>query len=300
MPGSSKIIFMRRREGTFMKRTTGDSFRLTFAWRHVVSPALALAMAGALALGTIVPVGADSKLKSANGGLKDDQKVIHLLNRIAFGPRPGDLERVKRMGIDKYIDLQLHPERIDDPGMEARLANFPSLRMSLSEIQRTYPPPNLLARELGWKQGKNAKLQPPPGEGADENQKREYRQQVTAYYRENNLRPPQFLLQELQSQKIIRAAYSERQLQEVMTDFWFNHFNIFWAKNLDRNLTTDYEMNVIRPHTMGKFKDLMMATDNSAALMVYLDNFQSMSPDAPQMRRGGQLMRRPGAPRNGL
>lgn len=122
-----------------------------------------------------------------------------------------------------------------------------------------------------------------------------------AYYQENNLRPPQFLLQELQAQKIIRAAYSERQLQEVMTDFWFNHFNIFWAKNADRNLTTDYEMNVIRPHTMGKFKDLLMATAKSPAMLVYLDNFQSMSPDAqlPQMGRG-QLQRRPGALGGGL
>jgi uncharacterized protein (DUF1800 family) len=99
----------------------------------------------------------------------------------------------------------------------------------------------------------------------------------------------------LQGQKIIRAAYSERQLQEVMTDFWFNHFNIFWAKNLDRDMTTDYEMSVIRPHTMGKFKDLLMATAKSPAMLVYLDNFQSTSPDArlPQ-GRGGQLQRRPG------
>jgi hypothetical protein len=87
-----------------------------------------------------------------------------------------------------------------------------------------------------------------------------------------------------------------------MTDFWFNHFNIFWAKNADRDLTTDYEMNVIRPNTMGKFKDLLLATAKSPAMLVYLDNFQSMSPDAqpPQMRRGGQPQRRPGAFGGGL
>jgi uncharacterized protein (DUF1800 family) len=252
-------------------------------------------MAGALALSAIVPAGADTKPK-ASPGLTEDQKVIHLLNRIGYGPRPGDVERVKKMGIDKYIDLQLHPERIDDNGIEARLANFPSLHMSLAEIQQKYPPPNLLARELGLKQGKKAALGQPPGEGADENQKREYRQQVNAYYMEHGLKPPQLLLQELQGQKIIRAAYSERQLQEVMTDFWFNHFNIFWAKNLDRDTTTAYEMSVIRPHTMGKFKDLLMATAKSPAMLVYLDNFQSTSPDAqlPQ-RRGGQFQRRPNA-----
>jgi uncharacterized protein (DUF1800 family) len=276
-----------------MKREQNGSFTLRFAGRRVASGALAVTIAGALALGAILPVGADTKSK-ASSGLTENQKIIHLLNRIGYGPRPGDVERVKRMGIDKYVDLQLHPERIEDPGIEARLANFPSLHMSLAEIQQNYPPPNLLARELGLKKGKNAELQPPPGEGADENQKREYRQQVNAYYQEHGLKPPQLLLQELQGQKIIRAAYSERQLQEVMTDFWFNHFNIFWAKNLDRDMTTDYEMSVIRPHTMGKFKDLLMATAKSPAMLVYLDNFQSTSPDArlPQ-GRPGQLQRRP-------
>jgi len=281
-----------------MKREQEGSYKLKFASRRVASSALALAMAGALAFGAIVPVGADTKSK-ASPGLTENQKIIHLLNRIGYGPRQGDVERVKRMGIDKYVDLQLNPDRIDDPAIEAKLANYPSLRMSASEIQEKYPPPQFLARELGLKKGKNAPVLP-PGEAADENTKREYRQQVMAYYQEHNLRPPQFLLQDLQAQKIIRAAYSERQLQEVMTDFWFNHFNIFWAKNADRNLTTDYEMSVIRPRTMGKFKDLLLATAKSPAMLVYLDNFQSMSPDATlpdarQMRRQGGLQRRPGA-----
>jgi uncharacterized protein (DUF1800 family) len=281
-----------------MKRKNSGSFKLRFVGRGVASSALAVAVAGALALGAIVPVGADTKSK-AGSGLTENQRIIHLLNRIGYGPRPGDVERVKRIGIDKYIDLQLNPERIDDQAIEAKLANYPSLRMSASEIQEKYPPPQFLARELGLKKGKNAPVLP-PGEGADENTKREYRQQVMAYYQEHNLRPPQFLLQDLQAQKIIRAAYSERQLQEVMTDFWFNHFNIFWAKNADRNLTTDYEMSVIRPRTMGKFKDLLLATAKSPAMLVYLDNFQSMSPDAKlpearQMRRQGALQRRPNA-----
>jgi uncharacterized protein (DUF1800 family) len=278
-----------------MKRETSGSFELKFARRRAASSALAIAMAGALALGAILPVGADTKSK-ASAGLTENQKIIHLLNRIGYGPRAGDVERVKRMGIDKYIELQLNPERIDDQAIEAKLANYPSLRMSASEIQEKYPPPQFLARELGLKKGKNAPVLP-PGEGADENAKREYRQQVMAYYQEHNLRPPQLLLQDLQAQKIIRAAYSERQLQEVMTDFWFNHFNIFWAKNADRNLTTDYEMSVIRPRTMGKFKDLLLATAKSPAMLVYLDNFQSMSPDAKlpdarQMRGQGGLQRR--------
>jgi uncharacterized protein (DUF1800 family) len=264
-----------------------------------LSASVAVLLTVILTLSALMPAAADTKSKTAPGGLTADQKIIHLLNRIAFGPRPGDVERVKQMGVDKYIDQQLHPERIDDSTIQAKLSNYPSLRMSLSEIQQNYPPPQLLGRQLGLRQGKNTPVLP-PGEGADENAKREYRQQVTAYYQENSLRPPQFLLQELQAQKIMRAAYSERQLQEVMTNFWFNHFNIFWAKNADRNLTTDYEMAVIRPRTMGKFKDLLLATAKSPAMLVYLDNFQSTSPDAQlqngnQLRRRAALQRRPGA-----
>src|SRR6185369_1148523 len=288
------------RGSKIMNRETRSYFKFGLRTRRAISSTIAVTISAVLGLGVLMPVIADTKSKATSAGLSENQKIIHLLNRIGYAPRPGDVERVKRMGIDKYIDLQLHPERIEDSAIEARLANFPSLRMTLAEIQAKYPPPNLLARELGLKQGKNAQLQLPPGEGADDNTKREYRQQVMSYYQEHGLRPPQFLLQELQAQKIIRAAYSERQLQEVMTDFWFNHFNIFWEKNADRNLTTDYEMSVIRPNTMGKFKDLLMATAKSPAMLVYLDNFQSMSPDAKlpdarQMRRQGGFQRRPGA-----
>src|SRR5437667_6014293 len=250
----TKAVFTLITRKFIMKRETRASFNFKFAKGRAAAAALAIAVTGALTISAIMPVVADTKSKATSAALTDDQKIIHLLNRIGFGPRPGDVERVKRMGIDKYIDLQLHPERIDDSAIEARLANFPSLRMSLAEIQDKYPAPNVLARELGLKQGKNAKLQPPPGDGADENAKREYRQQVMAYYQENGLKPPQLLLQELQGQKIVRAAYSERQLQEVMTDFWFNHFNIFWAKNLDRDLTTNYETNAIRPNALAKIK----------------------------------------------
>src|SRR5215471_444371 len=197
------------------------------------SALVAVVLTVILTFSAFIPATADTKSKAAPGGLTADQKIIHLLNRIAFGPRPGDVERVRQIGVDKYIDQQLHPERIDDNTLQAKLNDYPSLQMSQTEIQEKYPPPQLLARELGLRKGKNTPVLP-PGEGADENAKREYRQQVTAYYQEKNLRPPQFLLQELQAQKIIRAAYSERQLQEVMTNFWFNHFNIFWAKNADR------------------------------------------------------------------
>jgi uncharacterized protein (DUF1800 family) len=273
-----------------------------------------------LALGSIAPAIADSKSRTASRGLTEDQKIVHLLNRTGFGPRPGDVERVKRIGIDKFIDQQLHPERLEDSAAELRLKNLDSLGMSIAEIYEKYPAPNQLARELGLgKKGLNQQAKPndpastnaqgQPEAGADdlaaELAKKENRQKIFAYYREHGLKPPQLLLQELTEQKILRAVYSERQLQEVMADFWFNHFNIFYGKGADKWLTTDYEMNAIRPHTMGKFEDLLMATAKSPAMLFYLDNFQSSSPDAklPERRgngRGGRFQRRPGIFGGGL
>src|SRR5207302_6353595 len=106
----------------------------------------------------------------------------------------------------------------------------------------------------------------------------EYRKAVMEYFKENNLRPPQFLTGELQMSRILRAVYSERQLQEVMVDFWTNHFNVFAAKGADRWLLTSYERDVIRPHVMGKFRDLLYATAESPAMLFYLDNWLSADP----------------------
>ena len=143
------------------------------------------------------------------------QDVAHLLNRIAFGPRPGDVERVQSIGVEAYLQQQLHP---------APIASTP---ISVSDLR--------------------------------------------------SVQPPRKLLEDLQAQKITRAVDSGWQLQEVMADFWFNHFNVFWSKNADRWLTTPYEANAIRPHVLGKFKDLLMATAKSPAMLVYLDNRLSSS-----------------------
>ncbi|MEW6210722.1 MAG: DUF1800 domain-containing protein [Acidobacteriota bacterium] len=258
------------------------------------SRVLALAMAASLTFSIFFP--SIAEMSYGPKKLTEEQKILHLLNRAGFGPRQGDVEKVKRMGIDKYIDLQLHPERINDSAAETRLAAFPSLKMNNQEISEKYPQPQFLARRLGLRQPA------PPGEADSpeaEREQREARQKIFAYYRENNLKPPQMLLLDLQSQKIIRAVYSDRQLQEVMVDFWFNHFNIFWPKGADRVLTTDFEMRAIRPNTLGKFKDLLMATAKSPAMMFYLDNFQSTTPDM-QLPGRGQFPRRNQFRRNQL
>ena len=209
----------------------------------------------------------------ASATLTDDQKIVHLLNRISFGPRPGDIDRVRKRGIDRYIEEQLHPERINDSRMDSLLESFPSIKMNAGEINQNYVTPSNVARELGLI---NARKQQPPSTPQDQ---AGVRKQVQAIMREKGLKPQQNLLRELQGQKLVRAVSSERQLQEVMTDFWFNHFNVFWGKGADKQLTTDYEISAIRPHVLGKFKDLLIATARHPAMLFYLDNAQSSSPD---------------------
>jgi len=283
--------------------------------------------------------GQSMKASPAKGAprLSADQRVLHVLNRLGFGARPGDVERVKAMGLEKYIEFQLNPEKIDDSASEAKLENLGTLRMTTAELYEKYPQPGQLLQQLQRRGALPADLaaardnrqqnranagnanQAKTGEAmtgemqapANPNQANpnaannninpndpQYRQLLMGYFKENNLRPAQFLTGELQMSRILRAVYSERQLQEVMVDFWTNHFNVFAGKGADRWLLTSYDRDTIRPHTMGKFYDLLLADAQSPAMLFYLDNFQSVSPNAqPQQRprAGGplqQLMRR--------
>jgi uncharacterized protein (DUF1800 family) len=265
---------------------------------------------------------ASSTAKSSK--LSEDQRVLHVLNRLGFGARPGDVERVRAMGLDNYIDLQLNPDKIEDATTEARLQNLDALRMTTPQHYEKYPQPGQLlqqlqlrgqlpadlaaARDNRVKGGANAapnqpksgdatsgEMQGPPANTANANpnansndanpmNNAEYRRAVYEYFKENNLRPPQFMTGELQMSRILRAVYSERQLQEVLVDFWTNHFNVFAGKGADRWLLISYDRDTIRPHTLGKFSDLLRATAESPAMLFYLDNFQSVSPNAPQQQ----------------
>jgi uncharacterized protein (DUF1800 family) len=255
--------------------------------------------------------------------LSEDQRILHVLNRLGFGSRPGDVERVKAIGIDNYISQQLFPEKIDDSASEAKLQNLETLRMTTAELYEKYPQPGQLLKQLqrrnalpadlaaardnrvkgganaapaansqpsqpsGEMQGPEmakgndaAKTATPANNDANPMNNPEYRKAVMEFYKENNLRPAQFLTGELQMSRILRAVYSERQLQEVMVDFWTNHFNVYAAKGADRWLLTSYDRDTIRPHTLGKFYDLLVADAQSPAMLFYLDNFQSVSPNA--------------------
>ena len=292
----------------------------------MVNRAAALLSLSALLVSTFaVGVGAQGMKAAPNKGavkLNEDQRMLHVLNRLGFGARPGDVERVKAMGVDKYIEQQLSPEKIDDSATEARLQNLETLRMTTAELYEKYPEPGQLLRRLQQrgalpadlaaardnrvKGGANAAPNPNPAKTAEASgemqgpdaakgnqaaknpaandanpmNNAEYRKAVMEYFKENNLRPPQFLTGELQMSRILRAVYSERQLQEVMVDFWTNHFNVFAGKGADRWLLISYDRDTIRPNTLGKFYDLLLADAKSPAMLFYLDNFQSVSPNA--------------------
>jgi uncharacterized protein (DUF1800 family) len=323
--------------------------------------------------------------------MNDDKRIVHALNRFTFGVRPGDVERIQAMGLDKWFDQQLHPEKIDDSAAESRLAPFRTLKMSTREMVENFPPPQVLkAIENGRmsmprdpakkavyesrmaayqqrqqnKEEKNgaasnnaapsdANVQPavetksastgkepsaempasPNDPPMTAEQRKQQKQREAAMYADldtdrllqlspderyktilkmpaderldlakiykgpramqlvDDMKPeqretveamiqPQAVLGELAEAKLLRAIYSDRQLDEVMTDFWFNHFNVFIGKGPDRYMINAYERDVIRPRALGKFKDILAATAKSPAMLFYLDNWQSVGPNS--------------------
>jgi uncharacterized protein (DUF1800 family) len=303
--------------------------------------------------------GKKKQSSSAPGQMDARKRAVHALNRLTFGPRPGDVDRVMAMGVEAWIDSQLHPEKINDTAMEGRLAAFPTLRMDTRELIQNFPPPQLiravengkmelpsdpavravyesqmerLDRKKEAKKADGAKVAEQDdsesgGKIDDEQSDRRREQRMQAEMKTQQLlelapddrmkqllamtpeerralstslrgasrdqfvegmsprqretilalgNPQRVVENELIQSKLLRATYSERQLQEVMTDFWFNHFNVFIGKSADRYLLTSYERDVIRPHAMGKFEDLLVATAKSPAMLFYLDNWLSV------------------------
>jgi len=214
----------------------------------------------------------------------DEKAIVHLLNRAGYGPRPGDIERVRTMGLDKYIDQQLHPERIADSGMDAWLADLVTVKMSSREISEKYEQPQLELRRQRQQQAAQASQPPQPVDPSTMTPEQR-RDRAAAMPQQQQA---QAVLLELQEQKLLRAIYSEKQLQEVLTDFWFNHFNVDARKGRDRFMLTEYEREAIRPNVLGKFRDLLGATAKSPAMLFYLDNFQSVDPNARQVMARGQ------------
>jgi uncharacterized protein (DUF1800 family) len=190
--------------------------------------------------------------------LSQDQQITHTLNRLGYGARPGDVERVRQMGLARWIERQLEPGRISDDRLEAALQAFPTLTMPVPELVRAYPEPDqkVLAKlQSGQMSQEEMRAMAPP-------EKRPFR-----------------IPAELQAAKLTRAVLSERQLEEVMTDFWFNHFNVDARKGAVKWMIADYERTAIRPHALGKFRDLLLATAHHPAMLFYLDNWMSTKAD---------------------
>ena len=300
--------------------------------------------------------------------MDDHKRAVHALNRLTFGPRPGDVDRVLQMGVDKWIDLELHPEKINDSALDARLAQFRTLRMGTKEIVESFPPNEVIKQIADGKaelprdptkravyeaqlqryenqQDRKNKDKDKSDDNADPEQMRRREAHRAAIVKAEELldlpadermkeimkmspedrlalaktakgakgdalldgmnpkqketmqalnNPEQVVVNELTQAKLLRAIYSERQLDEVMTDFWINHFNVFINKGADRYLMTSYERDAIRPHVLGKFEDLLVATAKSPAMMFYLDNWLSVGPDSDIAR--GIPPHKPGHP----
>ena len=243
-----------------------------------LTPALAtsVALAGALALGATTAPRTEA--------LTPQEQALHVLNRLGFGPRPGDAERVARMGVPAYIELQLHPERIADGRVEARIAALPTLGMSNAQLYARFEEPVREARK---------KLKSEKADGVDsEDSLRKLRDMVPPENR------PRRILEDLTAARVVRAAESERQLNEVLVDFWMNHFNVYANKGVDRILVASFERDAIRPRIWGRFEDLLLATAESPAMLFYLDNARSVA-DAEhrpaEFARAGTFGSRPAA-----
>ncbi|HET7707125.1 MAG TPA: DUF1800 domain-containing protein [Thermoanaerobaculia bacterium] len=194
---------------------------------------------------------------TAGPSAAERERAAHVLNRLAFGARPGEVDRVARMDVDRWIAEQLQPEKISDAAVDQRLARYETLTWSTSRIMKEVYQPLVTARRKAQKDGEDS------GEGS----MRELRREA------------QRVVGDLSAQRIVRAAESERQLNEIMVDFWMNHFNVFAGKSIDRFLLTSYERDTIRPHIWGSFEELLLASAKSPAMLFYLDNARS--------RRGG-------------
>jgi uncharacterized protein (DUF1800 family) len=190
--------------------------------------------------------------------LSEEQRVLHALSRLGYGPRPGDMERVRRTGLAAYIEQQLSPGRIADPAVDQALTGYPVLGQSAAQLVRDYPQlsPQIRQRVAQGEMSRRDVMEMYPLE-----------------------RRPAVITSQMQAARITRAVLSERQLEEVMVDFWFNHFNVYAQKGAVRWMLPAYEREAIRPHALGRFRDLALATARHPAMLFYLDNWLSTRAD---------------------
>ncbi|MEW5915747.1 MAG: DUF1800 domain-containing protein [Gemmatimonadota bacterium] len=205
---------------------------------------------------------------AARRELSADEQAIHVLHRLAFGPRPGDVEKVKSIGVDRWIAQQLDPQSVRNDVNDRLIAGaFPAVNSSARELFAAAPPANAVRRQARMRDSMLTR--------ADSQMIREAAREARA------------VLGDVVAARVARAVGSERQLEEVMVDFWLNHFTVFAGKNVVRYYIADYEREAIRPHALGKFRDLLGTVAKSPAMLLYLDNAQSVA-DSTQPTLGGR------------
>lgn len=222
------------------------------------------------------------KFPYKKAGLTEQEAAAHLLSRFTYGPTPGEINEVVNTGLEKWFDQQLTANLPDD-SLNTRLSGFETLKMSNTEIVNTFPRAPKVLR-MAIREGVINK------DSVNKSDKKEYRNQLAAYMQQKGLKPQQELYRQFINQKILRAAYTSNQLQEILTDFWFNHFNVSITKNDCAEFIPAYERDVIRPNVFGKFEDLLLATAKSPAMLFYLDNFSSSAENA-DARPANRLIR---------
>ncbi len=210
-------------------------------------------------------------------GLTDQEAAEHLLSRFSFGVRPGDIEEVVNMGLDKWFGKQLEG-KLPDEEVTKRLSGYDALAMNNETISNTY----LNAGQIIRLAVKNNLVDK---DSLNKGDKKEYREEVKKLMEAGGYKPPQELQRQLINQKIIRAAYGNNQLDEVLTDFWFNHFNVSLTKPQSQQFVLTYERDAIKPHVLGNFEEMLLATAKHPAMLEYLDNASSVSNDNPMSKR---------------
>ena len=234
-----------------------------------LTTALPMTRRGALA--TAISAMAWRPALALTGGDAAQAEALHVLDRFAFGPAPGELERVTRMGAGAWVAEQLQPERLALPGWLAdQLGALCTPGQTQRELVQGYRDAQREAREA-----KKAETAAPDGTKAPDPAAGERRRQVALIAYESG------------EERLLQALHSPRQLQEVLVDFWFNHFNVFQGKGEDRVLVESYEREAIRPHVLGRFRAMLGATAKHPAMLFYLDNWLSVAPGFQPRRKAG-------------
>jgi uncharacterized protein (DUF1800 family) len=210
-----------------------------------------------------------TKLSLPASPLSEQERILHVLNRLGYGPRPADVARVRGMGVAAYLEQQLHPDRLPNPAVGEALSGYTVLTASTAQLVNDYPQPS-------------AELRQRAAQG--DMTRRELRQLIPPGRR------PAAITAQLQAAAVTRAVVSDAQLEEVLAAFWFNHFNVYSQKGAVRWMVPAYEREAIRPYVLGTFRDLVLATARHPAMLFYLDNWMSTRADVvlPRGQNAGQ------------